>query len=219
MAEEIKKGIAAADASIEVGLFPISELTSYHEENINFVNDSAAVIVGTPDYYAAEANQLKTWLDNCPCKLADKLCGAYATANFLQGGGDIAIPESVKDDVYDLGFVSKQDKYNAMAAASLLCQPSHNESFSLVIMESWLCGRPVLVSSQCAVTKDFAKRSNGGLYFKDYFEFEGCVEYILEHPEAAAELGANGGAFVRENFERDIIVEKYRTFFQKLMGA
>ena len=55
-----------------------------------------------------------------------------------------------------------------MAAASLLCQPSHNESFSLVIMESWLCGRPVLVSSQCAVTKDFAKRSNGGLYFKDY---------------------------------------------------
>lgn len=60
----------------------------------------------------------------------------------LIGGGDIAIPESVKDDVYDLGFVSKQDKYNAMAAASLLCQPSHNESFSLVIMESWLCGRP-----------------------------------------------------------------------------
>ena len=139
--------------------------------------------------------------------------------NILIGGGNIAIPPSVKDDVYDLGFVDKQDKYNAMAAAALLCQPSHNESFSLVIMESWLCGRPVLVSSQCAVTKDFAKRSNGGLYFKDYFEFEGCVEYILEHPEAAAELGANGGAFVRENFEWDIIVEKYRTFFQKLMGA
>lgn len=91
MAEEIQKGIAAADASIEVKLLPISEITSYHEENINFVNESAAVIVGTPDYYAAEANQLKTWLDNCPCKLADKLCGAYATANFLQGGGDIAI--------------------------------------------------------------------------------------------------------------------------------
>ena len=91
MAEEIKKGIAAADAGIEVGLFPITELTTYNEDNISFVNDSAAVIVGTPDYYAAEANQLKTWLDTCPCKLADKLCGAYATANFLQGGGDIAI--------------------------------------------------------------------------------------------------------------------------------
>lgn len=91
MAEEIKKGIAAADGSVEVGLFPITELTSYNEENVAFVNDSAAVIVGTPDYYAAESNQLKTWLDTCPCKLADKLCGAYATANFLQGGGDVAI--------------------------------------------------------------------------------------------------------------------------------
>lgn len=91
MAEEIKKGIASADAAIEVGVFPITELTNYNEENIAFVNDSAAVIVGTPDYYAAEANQLKTWLDTCPCKLADKLCGAYATANFLQGGGDVAI--------------------------------------------------------------------------------------------------------------------------------
>jgi NAD(P)H dehydrogenase (quinone) len=91
MAEEVKKGIAATDAGIEVGLFPITELTPYNEDNIAFVNDSAAVIVGTPDYYAAEANQLKTWLDTCPCKLADKLCGAYATANFLQGGGDVAI--------------------------------------------------------------------------------------------------------------------------------
>ena len=91
MAEEIKKGIAAASADIEVGLFPIGELTKENEENIAFVNDSAAVIVGTPDYYAAEANQIKTWLDTCPCKLADKLCGAYATANFLQGGGDVAI--------------------------------------------------------------------------------------------------------------------------------
>ena len=30
MAEEIKKGIAAASAEIEVGLFPITELTSYN---------------------------------------------------------------------------------------------------------------------------------------------------------------------------------------------
>lgn len=137
----------------------------------------------------------------------------------LIGGGEIAIPSSVQEDVHDLGFVTPQEKYNAMAAAELLCQPSHNESFSLVIMESWLCGRPVLVSSHCAVTKDFAKRSNGGLYFQDYFEFEGCVRYLLDHPAEAAALGANGGAFVRENFEWDVIVEKYRSFFGKLMGA
>lgn len=134
----------------------------------------------------------------------------------LIGGGSIEIPASVRDDVYDLGFVSRQDKYDAMAAAELLCQPSHNESFSLVIMESWLCGRPVLVHFQCAVTRDFARRANGGLYFRNYFEFEGCVQYILTHPEQARTMGQNGGAFVRENFDWDVIVEKYRAFFAKL---
>lgn len=134
----------------------------------------------------------------------------------LIGGGSIEIPASVRDDVYDLGFVSRQDKYDAMAAAELLCQPSHNESFSLVIMESWLCRRPVLVHSQCAVTRDFARRANGGLYFRNYFEFEGCVQYILTHPEQARTMGQNGGAFVRENFDWDVIVEKYRAFFAKL---
>ncbi len=104
MAEEIKKGILAADETIEVGLFPITELTTYNEENVAFVNESAAVIVGTPDYYAAEANQVKTWLDTCPCKLADKLCGAYATANFLQGGADIAI-QSVLTQILVKGAV------------------------------------------------------------------------------------------------------------------
>ena len=134
----------------------------------------------------------------------------------LIGGGSIEIPASVRDDVYDLGFVSRQDKYDAMAAAELLCQPSHNESFSLVIMESWLCERPVLVHSQCAVTRDFARRANGGLYFRNYFEFEGCVQYILTHPEQARTMGQNGGTFVRENFDWDVIVEKYRAFFAKL---
>ena len=55
----------------------------------------------------------------------------------------------------DLGFVDIQDKYDITAAATLLCQPSKNESFSIVIMESSLCGRPVLVHEACEVTKHF----------------------------------------------------------------
>ena len=134
----------------------------------------------------------------------------------LIGGGEIAIPESVKRDIIDLGFVEIQDKYNAYGAAELLCQPSKNESFSLVIMESWLCGRPVLVHEECAVTKNFAQESQGGLYFNNYFEFEGCVNYILEHPEIADQMGQNGGAYVRSHFDWEVITEKYRTFFENL---
>ena len=84
----------------------------------------------------------------------------------LLGGGDITIPRALKEHVIDLGFVPIQDKYDAYAAAELLCQPSKHESFSYVIMESWLCERPVLVHKDCNVTQNFAAASNGGLFLR-----------------------------------------------------
>lgn len=135
----------------------------------------------------------------------------------LIGGGKLAVPASVQDAVHDLGYVSQQDKYDALRAALFLCQPSKNESFSLVIMESWLCGRPVLVHSGCAVTKDFAQRAEGGLYFNSYFEFEGCVRWLETHPHEADQLGQNGRQFVLANFDWNVVTRKYLSFFQKLI--
>lgn len=132
------------------------------------------------------------------------------------GGGQIGIPKSIAGDVIDLGFVSTQEKYDACAASLAMCQPSRHESFSLVIMESWLCGRPVIVSGECPVTRDFVSTSNGGLYFSDYPEFEGCLEYLKSHPEEAEQMGANGGEYVRNSFSWDRIMEKYRRFFEEL---
>lgn len=134
----------------------------------------------------------------------------------LIGGGDIAIPASVRQDVIDLGFIDIQDKYNAYGAAEVLCQPSKNESFSLVIMESWLCHRPVLVHEQCAVTKNFTTEAAGGLYFDNYFDFEGCLQYFRQHPETAAMMGRNGGQYVRKHFDWNVITEKYMRFFAQL---
>lgn len=135
----------------------------------------------------------------------------------LIGGGTIEIPSSIKDDVCDLGFVPTQDKYDAYGAATLLCQPSANESFSLVIMESWLCNRPVLVNADCEVTKNFAKVSNGGLYFCNYFEFEGAVKYIEEYKEEADIMGMNGRTYVMNNFAWDVIVDKYMQYFKEVL--
>ncbi len=134
----------------------------------------------------------------------------------LVGGGEIDVPSSVKNDVVDLGFVSAQDKSDAYAAAQLLCQPSLFESFSIVIMESWLASRPVLVCGKCAVTKEFAVRSGGGLYFEDYSDFEGAVRLLTENKGFADTLGANGNEFVRKNFTWDTVAQKYIDFFEQL---
>jgi glycosyltransferase involved in cell wall biosynthesis len=114
----------------------------------------------------------------------------------LIGGGSVNVPESCAKDVVDLGFVDIQDKYDACAGAELLCE------------------RPVLVHEGCAVTTNFAKESNAGLYFNGYFEFEGCVKYILENTETAEKMGKQGRQFVLDNFKWDVITDKICKFLE-----
>lgn len=133
----------------------------------------------------------------------------------LIGSGDVSIPDKFKNDIIDLGFVSKHDKYDSFAAASLLCQPSINESFSIVIMESWLCLTPVLVHSKCAVTKDHCIKGNSGLYFENFEEFEGCINFYLNNSQLREKMAINGKRYVEENFNWDRIIEKYVRFLEK----
>ncbi len=124
----------------------------------------------------------------------------------LIGPGKInPLPERV----IDKGYVSIEEKYNLMANSLFLCQPSTKESFSIVMMESWVCQRPVLVHEDCLVTKEHCIESNGGLWFKDYFSFEACCNYFLNNPPQANLLGLNGKAYVKKNYDWNVVIKKY----------
>lgn len=133
----------------------------------------------------------------------------------LIGGGQIDIPPHCSDQIVDLGFVDEQDKYDAYSAASLLCNPSLFESFSIVLMESWLAGTPVLVHEKCAVTKRFAEISNGGLYFSTYDEFACCLDVLFHHEGLRNKLGHNGQKFVRDHFTWERVMDNYVSFIKE----
>jgi len=136
----------------------------------------------------------------------------------LMGGGKVVIPGRLKDKIIDLGYVDLQDKHDGCAAASVLCQPSVHESFSIVIMESWLGERPVLVHENCEVTKNFCKETNAGLWFGNYYEFEAELDFILNNENISSQMGKNGRKYVVQNFSWDVISQKYMTFFNDLIN-
>lgn len=147
------------------------------------------------------------------CKYKSSSCSNLKL--ILIGKGEVAIPNEYKNDIIDLGFVPLQDKFDAYAAATLFCMPSLNESFSIVIMEAWLCSTPVLVHADCEVTKDHCIKSNGGLYFSNYDEFEECLQYFLINPEKRNLIAQNGKEYVLMNYRWEIIVERYK----RLLGV
>ena len=127
----------------------------------------------------------------------------------LIGNLPVQIPLDGQKDILDLGFVSRQDKYDAYGGAELFCQPSVMESFSIVIMESWLCGTPVLVNAHCPVTVEHCQNSQGGLFFKDYLEFEECLLEMRAQPHMAEEMARNGREYVLSHFRWDLISGRY----------
>lgn len=127
----------------------------------------------------------------------------------LIGPGGVDIPGELREDIVDLGYIPLQDKYDAYKAASALCQPSLNESFSLVIMEAWLCGTPCIVHGDCAVTREHVVRSGGGLYFQSFTDFEGELNYMLRNADLLSKMEASGKNYVLNNYAWKHIMINY----------
>lgn len=134
----------------------------------------------------------------------------------LAGPGEMAIPPHLTGQVVDLGFLPERDKRDAYAAAAVFCLPSQLESFSLVLMEAWLQGTPALVNAQGEVAVDHCRQSGGGLYYRDYAEFEGCLDYLLQRPALRRRMGAAGRDYVLERCSWPAVLERV---VQALSGA
>jgi len=137
----------------------------------------------------------------------------------LIGPGEVSLDEELDNSVVNLAYVSAQDKYDAYAAATFLCQPSVNESFSLVIMESWLTKTPVLVNGRCAVTREHCRRSNGGLYFTTYPEFSAAVDYLFAEKSTRRKMGEKGRQYVLANYQWPAVIEKYGQLIGEMTDA
>jgi glycosyltransferase involved in cell wall biosynthesis len=127
----------------------------------------------------------------------------------LAGPGETRMPVRLTERIVRLGAVDERTKRDALAGALLTVQPSVRESFSLVLMESWAQGTPVLVNAGCDVTRHFALESGGGVPFANFAEFAGLVDYVRAHPDVRAALGARGQAYVRDRFDWSRILLRY----------
>jgi glycosyltransferase involved in cell wall biosynthesis len=115
-----------------------------------------------------------------------------------------------------LGHVSDHDKFDAIAAADVLIMPSYYESLSMVALEAWALGRPVLANAACDVLLGQCIRSNAGLYYENAREFAGALDRLLTNPTLAATLGRNGRAYYERHYDWPVIERKYLDMFARL---
>ena len=118
-----------------------------------------------------------------------------------------------------LGFLGDADKFDALAAADLLIMPSYYESLSMVALEAWALGKPVLANGKCEVLRGQCIRSRAGLYYESQAEFVETLRAIADSRSLNAALGANGRAFFDRHYAWPVIERKYLDMLEQLSGA
>jgi glycosyltransferase involved in cell wall biosynthesis len=107
------------------------------------------------------------------------------------------------------GQCPEEVKWGALRAAEVLVTPSAWESFSLVVLEAWLAGTPVVVNGRCAATVEHCRRGGGGVWFDGYAELEVALDRLLAEPGLRAALAARGERYARQEFGWDRVLDRY----------
>jgi len=126
----------------------------------------------------------------------------------LCGKSVLDIPK--RPDIVPMGFVTDEEKFSLIKDCKVLVLASEFESLSMVVLEAMTYNRPVLVNGKCKVLRGHCRKSNAGLYFEDYFEFEGALNYMLKNEEGYAKLCEGGSRYIDENYRWDVIVSKIK---------
>jgi len=127
----------------------------------------------------------------------------------LAGPGNTSF-NGLVDGVVDLGLVKEGEKHVLLSHCLALFQPSQNESYSRVIMEAWLHGKPVAVHQECLATATAVEQAHGGWlagteteWAEIFSSIDGLNERML------VECGENGSSYAKENAVWDKVIDRY----------
>lgn len=144
---------------------------------------------------------------------ADRYHADHPDFRLLVVGKGEQIPPNRLPFVYE-GSADESKKTSLLRGCLALCQPSLNESFSLVLMEAWQQKRPVLVHGLCSVTRGHVQRSGGGLWFNNYHQFSQAISRFTLDPVGAREMGEKGFDYVQEQYQPDKVGAKLQLILQ-----
>jgi len=124
----------------------------------------------------------------------------------LAGKSVVTIPDHPR--IRHVGFITEEEKVAALRQCRLLVMPSPFESLSVIVLEAWKLGVPVLANARCKVLAGQCLRSNGGLFYHGYSEFAEALRLLLREDALAASLGRQGKAYVDREYSWEAIDEK-----------
>ncbi len=127
----------------------------------------------------------------------------------LAGPGDTTF-DHIHPRVLDLGLVSEKEKEALLTHCLALFQPSENESYSRVMMETWFHDHPVVAHRRCLATAVAVQEAGGGWLAGEKQEWLARIEEVDKaSPAELAVLGRQGHAYAERFAVWDRVIDRY----------
>lgn len=147
-------------------------------------------------------------------------------SNYVSGGGEASLvlmgvklmPLPEEPFIRFAGRLSDEARLEALEAATVVVVPSPYESLSLLALEAFAVGTPILANARSDVLVDHCLRSNAGLYYADQDEFVECLTLLVADGDLRAEMGRLGRHYVRHRYRWEVVLGKYERIFDRLRG-
>ncbi len=120
-----------------------------------------------------------------------------------------------EDDLLDLCYISEEEKREAFDACDLFVMPSRYDSFGIVYLEAWRCGKPVIGARVGAIPEVIEEGKDGLLAeFGEVDQLVSAIISLLNHPDLVKEMGETGRKKVIDRFNWQKNIGKIEEVFK-----
>jgi len=131
---------------------------------------------------------------------------------------DLALNLGVADRIHFLGL--RKDISSLFGVADVCVFPSRFEPLGNVVLEAWATGTPVVAAASTGPAWLIDHNRTGLLFEVDHAEL--CareVNRVLSNPNLSDSLAENGRRELNERFSMNVIIGRYKSLFEELIGS
>ena len=124
------------------------------------------------------------------------------------------------DNIKFAGYVTEEEKIKLLSTSQALVFPSLCEGFGLVILESFSCSRPVIVSNIRPLS-DIIDKEKDGLVVeaKDENKWAEAMAYFILNPNYASKMGEEGKIKLDKQYNQKIMISNVESMYQELISS
>jgi len=137
---------------------------------------------------------------------------------YLNNAKALAYSLRVSDSVMFVGPLYGVDKLAAYVDSNLCVLPSKYETFPMVLLEAYACGKPI-VASNIGGLKELIMDGETGLLFEagNFKQMAEKMLYLLNNVGRAVELGRNARKLVEEKYSIDKVADDLEALYMEVV--